>query len=215
MPKDYDLTVEEHEDSHLRQLFWLCYVLDKDISLRTGRSPVIADQFCDLTLPEGYARNRFLPRQPRHGKNPLFPGDLTLSLLKSKVLQSLYSNASLRKSDAELLKTIRELDEELETWRTSIPEGLSPCLLRSKDNRLDVVMKMPRNMHLVELHLDYYYLLYTIHRASGRCTTKENGGPQQFSFGIQSSFDLSVEASRSTVVYLSVTANKLPGGAFW
>lgn len=215
MPKDRDLTFEEYEDHHVRMLFWLCYVLDKDISLRTGQPPVIADQFCDLTLPEEYASSRFLPRQPRQRQNPWLPGDLRLSLLKSKVIQSLYSNASLRKSDAELLKSIRELDEELETWRLSIPEEFAPNLLVKNDIRLDKSTKLPKNMFLIEQHLDYHFLLYTIHCASGRCVTGQSGDPQHFSFGLQSSFDLSVEASRSTIVHLSVSADKLAGEVFW
>jgi hypothetical protein len=214
-PKASVLTPEEREDRHLRMLFWLCFVLDKDISLRTGQPPVIADQFCDLTLPEGYARTRFLPRQPGQFQNPWLPGDLRLSILKSKAVQALYSNASLRKSDAELLRTIRELDEELETWRTSIPEDFSPNLSVRNDGRLVEASNLSKNMLLIELHLDYHFLLNTIHCASGRCVTRESKGPHQPSFGVQSSLDLSVEASRSTIIYLSVSANKLAGEAFW
>ena len=73
MPKDRDLTLEEHEDRHLRHLFWLCYVLDKDISLRTGRPPVIADQFCDLTLPEGYAQQPLPPQAAGPVQTLVFP----------------------------------------------------------------------------------------------------------------------------------------------
>ncbi|KID82904.1 Transcription factor, fungi [Metarhizium guizhouense ARSEF 977] len=214
-PQDRDLTLEEHEDRHLRMLFWLCYVLDKDISLRNGQPPAIPDQFCDLTLPEGYAQSRFLPRQPGQIPNPWLPSDLRLSILKSKAVQSLYSHASLRKSDAELLKTIRELDEELETWRTSIPEAFSPNLSVKNDTRLEGVTSMSTNMLLIELHLDYHFLLNTIHCASSRCLTRGSSDPQQISFGVQSSFDLSVEASRSTIIYLSMSASRLAGEAFW
>ncbi|KHN93837.1 uncharacterized protein MAM_08316 [Metarhizium album ARSEF 1941] len=214
-PQDGHLTFEEHEDRHLRMLFWLCYVLDKDISLRTGQPPVIADQFCDLTLPEGYAFSRFLPRQQGQLQRPWLPSDLRLSILKSKAVQLLYSNASLQKSDAELLKTIRELDEELETWRTSIPPEFSPNLSVKKDSGLVGALDMSRNMIVAALHLDYHYLLNTIHCASGRCMTRGSSDPQQMSFGVQSSFDLSVEASRSTIVYLSLSANRLAGEAFW
>ncbi|EFY91883.1 C6 transcription factor, putative [Metarhizium acridum CQMa 102] len=214
-PTDRNLTVQEHEDRHLRRLFWLCYVLDKEISLRNGQPPAIPDQFCDLTLPEGYAQSRFLPTEQGQIQNPWLPGDLRLSILKSKAVQLLYSHASLRKSDAELLKTIRELDEELETWRTSIPEAFSPNLSLEYDTRLEGVTSMSTNMLLIELHLDYHFLLNTIHCASSRCITRGSSDPQQISVGVQSSFDLSVEASRSTIVYLSMSASRLAGEAFW
>lgn len=119
------MTIQEHEVRQLRMFFWLCYIFDKDIAVRTGQPPIIADQFCDLTLPDGYDEYRFSGRQmgPRRSlvQSPWLPGDLRLSMIKSKALQTLYSSASLRMSDAELLKTIRELDEELESWRASIP----------------------------------------------------------------------------------------------
>ncbi|KAG6039421.1 hypothetical protein E4U41_002663 [Claviceps citrina] len=126
VPVDRVMTTQEHEDHHLRMLFWICYIFDKAIALRAGQPPIIADQFCDLTLPDGYDRYRFIgcQKSPVSGLvlNALLPSDLRLSMIKSKALQTLSSSSSLRMSDAELLKTIRELDEELESWRASITE---------------------------------------------------------------------------------------------
>ncbi|KAK2593082.1 hypothetical protein QQS21_009212 [Conoideocrella luteorostrata] len=219
VPRDRDLTLQEHEDGHLRTLFWLCYVLDKDIALRTGQPPIINDQFCDLTLPDGYVQDRFIGRQRNRKsgrlQNPWLPGDLKLSMIKSKAVTSLYSTPSLRMSDAELLKTIRELDEELESWRTSIPEEFSPSLSIRRDVRLAQHESVSQGMLLIELHLDYHFLLNTIHCASGRCMNWEASSTQQLSFGVQSSFDLSVQASRATMIYLSASADRVAGEAFW
>ncbi|KND87494.1 putative transcriptional regulatory protein [Tolypocladium ophioglossoides CBS 100239] len=226
-PKLEGLSVEERENRHLRMLFWLCYLFDKDIALRTGQPPIISDEFCDLTLPEGYAENRFVinvsgsddrPSVAPYDdfQMPWLPSDLRLSLLKSKACYALYSAASLRKSDAELLRTIRELDEELESWRVSIPAEFSPALSVSKHTRPGADTNKSRSLLHVELHLDYHYLLNVIHCASGRCMVDWTGGPgTEKTFGVQSSLELSVEASRSTLVYLSAEAHRLAGEAFW
>ncbi|KAJ4132865.1 hypothetical protein NW754_015678 [Fusarium falciforme] len=46
-----DATREERETRQLRMLFWLCYIFDKDIALRTGQPPLMSDDYCDLTPP--------------------------------------------------------------------------------------------------------------------------------------------------------------------
>ncbi|KAG5953520.1 hypothetical protein E4U53_005295 [Claviceps sorghi] len=219
VPGNRNMTRQGHEDRHLRMLFWLCYIFDKDIALRSGQPPIIVDEFCDLTLPDGYDEYRFtgLPRSPRSGlvQNPWLPGDLRLSMVKSKALHTLYSCASLQMSDAELLKTIRELDEELESWRTSIPEPFCPSLSIRKDVKLAQDASISQNMLFIELHMDYHYLLNIIHCASGRCTYRDRDRAQSLTFGVQSSFEISVEASRSTLIFLSATASRVAGDAFW
>ena len=217
---DGEPSPQERQDRHVRMLFWLCYGFDKDIALRSGQPPIIADDFCDLTLPKGYPEGVFGARRDHYTPEdspatPFLPGDLRLTLLKSKAVQALYSAASLRKSDAELLRTIRELDEELERWRASIPAEYTPALSVRRDVKLVGDLNRSRNMLHIELHLDYHYLLNIIHCASGRCVVDWSGPDSDKSFGVQSSLELSVTASRSTIIYLSAAAHRLVGEAFW
>ncbi|KAK5991595.1 ABC-transporter-regulating transcription factor-like protein [Cladobotryum mycophilum] len=197
LPKDHPMTLQDREDRHVRVLFWLCYVFDKDIALRTGQPPIITDDFCDLTLPEGYIENRFLLHDGASTKLDDHPPCI------------------VKKSDAELLRTIRELDEELERWRVSVPPEFSPLLYVSKNVRLAPDLSEARSMLHIELTLDYHYLVNVIHSASGRCASDWNGPGKERSFGVQSSLDLSVEASRSTLIYLSAAGHRLAGEAFW
>ncbi|KAM0513440.1 hypothetical protein ACHAPE_007904 [Trichoderma viride] len=216
-PEDRDLTVNELEERQIRLLFWLCYLFDKDIALRSGQPPIMSDEFCDLTLPKDYLKNRFANDLsiPQNIRKPFLPNDLRLSILKSKAVRALYSVGSLRKSDAELLHTIRELDEELENWRTSIPAEYAPSLSIRKDIKLAKDISQLTSMLHIELHLDYHYLLNIIHCASGRCVADWNEDGQEMIFGLESSLDISVEASRSTLIYLSEAAPRLAGEAFW
>lgn len=220
------LSSREREERHLRWLFWLSYVFDKDISLRTGQPYLLHDEFCDLTLPHDYAQRRFAreteshdrrwPPYTEYGKDPLFPCDLRLSIIKSKAFRLLYSASALRKPDTELLRSIRELDEEVEAWRASLPLDIAPSLSMPRPSTLPLSWSMPTDTHHVEVHLGYHHLLSIIHHASGRCKSLRTQGTGEAGASIiESSLELSVQASRSTLIYLSVAVHGLTSGAAW
>ncbi|KAJ5112752.1 hypothetical protein N7532_000797 [Penicillium argentinense] len=194
----------------LRNLFWISYTLDKDVALRTGQPPTIADENCDLTLPPGYLDRAF--KDPEHQDSqsiePVFPFDLRLSIIKSRAHSALYSVKSLQKCDADLLKSIRELDDELEEWRLSIPQQWRPTMSFAPDASDPNV-----SMHSVMLRVNYYLCMSIIHQASSRCKAWINGSG--LVDGVSSSLTLSVEASRSTLCYLEAAEHVLVDGVFW
>lgn len=128
--QSYDKSVPE---CHIRDLFWLCYSFHKDICLRTGQPPSIHDVCCDLTLPTDYAQLqdsnilRDTVLIDRHTL-PLYPFDLRLSQIKPEAYQDLYSASLHRKSNPEILSSIRALDEALEQWRLSLHSEFRPTL---------------------------------------------------------------------------------------
>lgn len=219
MPKDRGLTIQERHDHHLRSMFWLCYIFDKEVTLRSGQPPIVGDEYCDLTLPEGYGEHVYRARQSTYEPDelpmPWLISDLRLVQIKSRAAKELFSVAASKKSDAELLLTIRELDEELERWRVSIPTEYAPSLAIRRGAKLSEYLAQSENMLQIELHLAYHHLLSIIHRASGRCAGDQNIEASETNFGLQSSLDLSVEASRSTLIFLSLAAHRLDGEAFW
>ncbi|PNH56452.1 hypothetical protein VD0002_g2690 [Verticillium dahliae] len=139
------------------------------------------------------------------------PGDLTLTIIKSKTYRALYSTAALRKSDAELLRDIRELDEELERWRCSVPQPFRPALAFSEDAASSIDKDMDRHIIMKKsiIHFEYHYLSAAIHRASGRCSVWAGGE------GVSSSVAITVQASRSTLIYLRAAADGITETAFW
>ncbi|RAL13271.1 putative C6 transcription factor [Aspergillus homomorphus CBS 101889] len=202
----------------IRSIFWLCYTLEKDVSLRTGQPQTFSDENCDLTLPPNYADTLFA-----HGmdsldgchamhnahSDPLYPVDIRLSIIKSRAYSALYSFRALKKTDAELLKEIRELDDDLERWRLSIPHHWRPTLSFSQETP-----DPNANMHKVMLRLNYHLCMTIIHQASSRCQswTKDQ---YKIMDGVNSSLALSVEASRSTLLYLQASEHVLVTGIFW
>lgn len=146
-----------------RRIFWILYMLDKDMALRSGRPPCINDDDCNVELPD---ENPFdgvgdVPLHKSKGKFNLFRSMATFSVIQSKVYMQLYSARAAKQSDGELLNTIGELDKELEEWRDSVPAEFGP------DNELLFEGRQSAKvMHVVLLHFSYYNCLTTIHRMS-------------------------------------------------
>lgn len=232
IPRGRPPTKQEREELHLRNLFWICYKLDKDVALRTGQPPLINDDYCNLSLsppqcscPGGNCFETSSPgtnstdsTRPPYGCRTIpEPDDLRrLDVLKSKACKLLYSADSSQKSDAELLRAIRELDDELESWRASLPPKCAPSLSICTSAAIDVALDASLSMLHIELHLQYRFLLVIIHSASSRCTiTTRRTGVKDLGFGVQSSLELSVEASRSTLIYLTAAGHRIASEAFW
>ncbi|RMD42341.1 hypothetical protein DV735_g2794, partial [Chaetothyriales sp. CBS 134920] len=194
------------ESNNLRNLFWLFYVMDKDMSIWTGRPPFIADDQCDLTLP---------PDQDHRLESRLGSMRLRLSMIKSRAFNSLYSVHGLQKSDAELLRAIIELDDELEQWRISLPPAWRPPLAFSQSKPGEPAPSDigPREVPIMLTRLEYLRCAAIIHQASSRCRVWDSAG--QPVKGVRSSSDLSVAASRSTLQYIIHISDGLKGHAFW
>ncbi|KAJ5654865.1 hypothetical protein N7490_001868 [Penicillium lividum] len=213
LPNSRTYSEGEHcprRQQQLRNLFWICYTVDKDFALRTGQPPVISDENCDLTLPTGYLDRAFSDpeNEDMPYEHPVFPLDLRLSIIKSRIYSALYSVSALQKSDADLLKSIRKLDDELEQWRLSIPTQWRPTMSFSPEASDPNV-----SMYAVMLRLNYYLCTSIIHQASSRCKAWLQGNVTME--GVNSSLALSVEASRSTLCYLEAAEHVLGDCAFW
>jgi hypothetical protein len=141
---------------------------------------------------------------------PLYPFDLRLSMIKSEVYQSLYSASARRKSDTEILSTIRNLDQVLEQWRVSLHPDFRPTLWFTQEMRVNANL----NTQAAMLRLAYHHCFTIIHQASERCTLSGYGHESQFE-GISSSISLTIHASWSTLSYLQVAIPALKAHVFW
>lgn len=189
---------------HYRDLFWLCWTVDADIAARTGRPPSINSSFCDLTLPKWYTSQSVMVQASWR-----YPGDLRLSFIKAEAYNRLYAPSALLKSDAELLRSIRELDDMLEAWRTSFPEEIRPPLAYHQDSRYTSRI----HVRWFILCLEYHHCMSAIHQASSRCKTWSGDGDIQE--GVSSSLDLALQASRSILLYFRHGEQHLLPHIFW
>lgn len=195
---------------HLRNLFWLCYTIDKDLALRTQQPPLINDSLCSLSLSPEYVQ-RFQAKQGSPHANgqlfegSIFPVDIRLSVFKSKAYAALFSEQGRKKPVLDLLRDIRELDEELEEWRASLPSEWKITVLFHPPR----VSEISENPGLLILRLHYHNCMTIIHRVSDRF---KGVMPlcRQLQGCIHSSFMLSLEASRSIFLYIQMVGRMIP-----
>ena len=152
------------ENEQRKRVFWIAYLLDKDICLRSGRPPAQDDDDMNVELPSedppDNVGNIPLAKETDGKKTMnLFRLMCTFAQIQSRVYKQLYSVKASRQSDGELLNTIGELDAQLEEWKDSIPIDFRP------ENEINAA-HTPLILHVVVLHFAYYNCLTTIHRMS-------------------------------------------------
>ncbi|KAM3419034.1 hypothetical protein BST61_g4989 [Cercospora zeina] len=148
------------ENEQRTRVFWIAYLLDKDLCLRSGRPPVQDDDDMNVDLPS--------EKPPDNVGNVPLKDGTTMNLfrlmcqfaqIQSRVYKQLYSVKASRQSDGELLNTIGELDAALEEWKDGIPIDFRP------EHEIKAT-HTPLILHIVVLHFAYYNCLTTIHRMS-------------------------------------------------
>ncbi|KAI9679816.1 MAG: hypothetical protein M1817_004830 [Caeruleum heppii] len=144
-----------------KRVFWIAYMVDKDICLRSGRPPAQDDDDMNVELPSEDPADDIgnIPLAEGGGKINLFRLMCSFAIIESKVYKQLYSTKASRQSDGALLNTIGELDHELEEWKDGIPIEFRP------EHEIKA-SHTPLILHIVVLHFAYYNCLTTIHRMS-------------------------------------------------
>jgi hypothetical protein len=197
---------ETSEHSHARNLFWLCYILDKEISIRTVRPPIIKDEDCDLDLPANYihciSENLLSVDDPIRYPGLLFPSDIRLAMIKSKIYQLLYSQEALGIPDAEKLRRISILDKELNTWKSTYLAAASEISPTADPGHIAI------SIRIILPRLEYYNCLARIHQFSRR-------GQDILSRRLVSCDEIAIEASRSTLMYTRLIRPILRVETYW
>lgn len=207
---------------HIRNLFWFCYISDKDTSLRTGQPPLLTEAYCDLSLPDEYPRcydlREATERSDVAHATVYYVGDPLLSHIKEKTSRLLYSSRAIRERDSKLLGSIRLLDEEIERWRLSIPPDFRPALsIFPQSLSIRPGMSGPQHRHYLHLQLEYHYIITFVHTTVRRydANTAAGSGAHDLHSVIHSSYDLSLEAGRSTLRCLKIFLEAINTQAFW
>ncbi|KKA26976.1 hypothetical protein TD95_005385 [Thielaviopsis punctulata] len=144
-----------------KRVFWIAYMLDKDLSLRSGRPPAQDDDDMNVELPDADPEDNIgnIPLADGKGKMNLFRVMCEFACIEGKVYKRLYATKATKQSDGEYLNVIGELDKELEDWKDRIPIDFRP------EHEIKA-SHTPLILHVVMLHFSYYNCLTTIHRMS-------------------------------------------------
>lgn len=173
--------------ARLRQRnWWMVYILDRDLSLRSGVPPVIHDHDVSTPSPDScdFGDDEGIDYIKWGDGNKISYAQLLYSLSKisSKVYTQLYSASAARKSPEKISETIMKLDRELTQWREGLPQHLRPgndvmifdCSRGCADamDALDPgsmkseIVVWHSQFNSLWVHFNYYFLQSAIHRMS-------------------------------------------------
>jgi hypothetical protein len=187
-----------------KRVFWLCYILDRDISMRSGQPPVQHDDDIDVDLPcdslsegVGYI---FLA-------DGLWPMNflrlrIELAVIQGAIYRELYSAKATKQSDDHRAVVVRELDERLKQWKNSTSIEFHPDFLYQKlQEPFDI-------LHIVILYFTYFNCLILIHRSSFQNMSWKTRAPnsiEPFNPRNFSSKPVVIETARSALNLLRLT----------
>ena len=112
------------------RVFWTGYVLSTEMSLHCGLPSTTIDEDAELDLPgeRSLGGGGGASTTSEQGVLSIFRARAELATIQSAVRRRLYAARSLRQADNQLVRTILELEEVLEAWRTKLPAALGSGL---------------------------------------------------------------------------------------
>jgi hypothetical protein len=128
--------VSEAEALQRSRVFWVAYILDRDISMRIRQPPVHQDADTDLDLPADGANLDELALIGAIGGDmnfSAFRSRVHLAQIQGQVYNCLFSVQARYKSPDERSMDVARLRMQLTHWRMQIPSIVSPQALLSRD----------------------------------------------------------------------------------
>jgi hypothetical protein len=143
----HDRAASAHLDTgNARQrahVFWIAYILDKDLSMRSKQPSIQLDDDVDLDLPSSRLADRQINNDciddariapgvvnTADGIAELnyFSTRIQLAVIEGGVYDYLYSTRSLKRSAEERSHALESVSCALEAWKASIPFEFSACM---------------------------------------------------------------------------------------
>ncbi|KAL3466076.1 hypothetical protein BJX64DRAFT_285007 [Aspergillus heterothallicus] len=148
--------------------FWIAYLMDKDIAVRTGLASSFDDDAITLDYPgpELAITTSSIPARPEPGPNIpppsyFFQMRCRLAVIESKVERQLRSfspsistSATTKPNIHQILDVVQRLENQLETWNDSLPLQIRP-LKHINWPDVPAAAREP----IIALHLAYYRIV--------------------------------------------------------
>lgn len=189
--------------------------MDNELCLRTCRPPAICVDYCDLTFPStSEIAIEFCVADLKIPSIQIlpyfFPTDLRLASIQSRISKALHSPQAASKSDAEILKTIRELDEAIDDWYKNLHLSYDHSTVPAQD----IMTREEAFGSQFMLHIQHKYCIVAVHQMSTGCRAWIADTSSQ-ALGIRLSLEVAANASRGLLEqFLGVKALFQQGG-FW
>ncbi|KAK1971610.1 fungal-specific transcription factor domain-containing protein [Colletotrichum sublineola] len=139
------------------RVFWMAYIMDKDISLRSKTPSFQLDADIDLALPEAWPDDGAGIMAAKNGsKFNVFRARAELSHIAGKVYDLLYSTRSRKVSKQELESRMARLEGMLEKWKSNIPSEFG---MESMLNHVEALAAV----HMSLLYHNYFVVTIMTH----------------------------------------------------
>lgn len=162
--------------------------MDKELCLRIGSSPLLAYNHCDLAIPNGL---HFSQLASLSYPEICFSAMAQLSVIQGRIYDQLYSPLAHQLPEADILRSIRALDEQLEEWRLSLPVAIRPTI-----STTPAMGDLKLKEYLMLFQIQWHYWMIMIHQSSSRCVRWMGEKPANIQ-GHNSSLMITVHFARS------------------
>lgn len=131
------------EALQLRRVFWIAYILDRDIAMRIRQAPIQQDTDIKIELPpkkpdKDAAGFVSTPEMYQHGFN-LFRAHVELSQIQGYIYDALFSARSQQLSPGERAASCQAIRLLLKGWKDRIPATLSAEALSQTQSYLPCI----------------------------------------------------------------------------
>ncbi|KAL4885008.1 fungal-specific transcription factor domain-containing protein [Aspergillus karnatakaensis] len=156
-----DAALTSEDIKHRRNIFWIAYCLDREISLRFGKPPTQSDDDMCIDLPIELMTevNREMPSLNRHGGFDSFRAQCRLATIKGRLYRDLYSATARDRTLSEILTSVGALDEMLQKWREDLPLEYQPAMQGAPHFPSSSI-----SVTLLFLHYSYFDCIISMHR---------------------------------------------------
>ncbi|KAH7351362.1 fungal-specific transcription factor domain-containing protein [Rhexocercosporidium sp. MPI-PUGE-AT-0058] len=135
-------------------VFWLLYIYDKDISIRTHNPPAQDDDDIDIDLPI----ETIDLHNDRLNEVNFYNNHIGLSIIQGQIYKQLLSTRAQKSSEIDRLRNAKQLVTVLEAWKQSIP-----CILLVENfNTTHEAPSFFILLHSIILKFTYFHTLETV-----------------------------------------------------
>ncbi|KAJ9137125.1 Fungal specific transcription factor [Pleurostoma richardsiae] len=157
--------LDPQEATQRDRVFWIAYVLDKDISMRAVEPYVQRDDDIDTDLPAAADpddRTGFVLSGDGETWFNIFWHRIHIARIQGKVYDMTYSVRGERVPEREKLANAARLDHMIQDWRRGIPEEFQP------EKNMDTIGNLVGMRHFISLYFTYYQCVFMAHRVHSR-----------------------------------------------
>ncbi|KFY37997.1 hypothetical protein V494_04549 [Pseudogymnoascus sp. VKM F-4513 (FW-928)] len=153
--RGHQLGIAASEMEQRKRVFWLVYIYDKDISIRTHNPPAQDDDDMDVDLPI----ESIDLHHDRLKEDNFYINHIGLSIIQGQIYKQLLSIRAKKSPEIDRLRTAKELVITLGAWKQSIP-----CMHIDKFNTTHEASSFFILLHSVILKFTYFHALDTVRR---------------------------------------------------